>query len=264
MLEIERLLFLGGNHILFMNCINITCWKCVFISSWYHAAASRPALNEILMFPVVHLYPTESKKIRNSLKNGEMFTTEQLHDNEAVAPLRCVWDIFLDYPEIETAEINSELYTRKVKKQSCVLVVSELLTHTGPSHCQVRTSRTSADLINTLSCKESVWRFASSFNAQVCVFTFYLFIMGEEKPLIMQHFKLWQWNETLVWEVGTYRHFHVFWRRRASADVLIGCFFSSYVELAPKPGAIPLGSGCIMESVARREQPWTHVMVLHK
>lgn len=80
----------------------------------------------------------------------------------------------------------------------------------------------------------------------------------------MQHFKLWQWNETLVGEVGTYRHFHVFWRRRASADVLIGCFFSSYVELAPKPGAIPLGSGCIMESVARREQPWTHVMVLHK
>lgn len=126
MLAIERLLFWGGNHILFMNCINITCWKCVFISSWYHAAASRPALNEILMFPVVHLYPTESKKIRNSLKNGEMFTTEQLHDNEAVAPLRCVWDIFLDYPEIETAEINSELYTRKVKKQSCVLVVSDL------------------------------------------------------------------------------------------------------------------------------------------
>lgn len=79
------------------------------------------------------------------------------------------------------------------------------------------------------------WRLASSFNTQVCVFTFYLFIMGEEKPLIMQHFKLWQWNETLVGEVGTYRHFfhivslweHVFWRRRASADVLIGCFFCS-------------------------------------
>ena len=118
-------------HIIFMNCINMTCWKCLYFSLisrgrlssrfWWNINIS---CGSLISYGVDKIRNSEkenkkTEKCSASTTRGHKVTTEQLHDNEAVAPLGCILDIFLDYLKIDTTEINS---LEKVKKQSCILI----------------------------------------------------------------------------------------------------------------------------------------------